>query len=212
MHEETLVNVENRHVFGQVWVGSVGKILHTTTLKSTNIDVVRANILTFPAQTIVNRAHAELRGGRGLDGAIHAAAGPELLAELIQDFPAGGATTGAYETGSHNIMSAEKIIHVVGPVYRRVETKAQMLRAEQQLAQTYFNILSSAVGLRSTTLAIPTISTGTLAFPRQSATRIALTAVRNFVEADHGRTLKHVSFLLWPAGGPDEEHYAANFK
>ena len=109
-------------------------------------------------------------------------------------------------------MSAEKIIHAVGPDYRCVETEAQILRAERQLAQTYFNILSTAVHLRLTTLAIPTISTGALAFPRQSAARIALTAVRKFIKANHGRTLKRVSFLLWPAGGLDEEHYAANFE
>ena len=141
--------------------------------------------LLFPDNTnsailaAVSAANAGLRGGAGLDGQFHPAAGPGLARELVQSFPAGGITAGAYETGSHNIQPTNHIIHAVGPDYRAVRSTAQISNAEGNLAVTYRDILKATIRIGARTVPIPTISTGIFAFPRVRAARIALATVRD---------------------------------
>lgn len=131
---------------------------------------------------IVNAANSSLMGGGGVDGAIHRAAGPELLTECARwvarfgPLPAGEAMI----TGAGNL-PARHVIHTVGPVWsggRRNEAET--------LAKCYRNCLQLAMrqGLRS--LAIPNISTGIYGYPKGEAAEIALKVVRSFLENNPG--------------------------
>jgi O-acetyl-ADP-ribose deacetylase (regulator of RNase III) len=132
------------------------------------------DITTFPADVIVNAANSSLLGGGGVDGAIHRAAGPELLAacRLL-----GGARTGeAKMTDAFGITTAKKIIHTVGPVYagRGPERSAELL------ADCYRNSLDLARTFRS--IAFPSISTGIYGYPIADASRVAVATIRRWFE------------------------------
>ena len=138
-----------------------------------SIDIVQADITTLALDAIVNAANSSLLGGGGVDGAIHRAAGPELLAECRT---LGGCPTGAAKlTGGHRL-PARWVIHTVGPVWHGGDRDEDGL-----LAACYRNSLALAVrhGVRS--IAFPSISTGVYRFPLERACRIALREVRAFL-------------------------------
>ena len=89
--------------------------------------------------------HVGLRGGGGIDGQIHSAAGPALLTELTRLYPRGGETGSAYPSGAHGIGTTENIIHAIGPDYRAVGTNAQRNRAIMDLSNAYINSLAATV-------------------------------------------------------------------
>jgi O-acetyl-ADP-ribose deacetylase len=133
--------------------------------------VVEGDITRQDVDAIVNAANASLRGGGGVDGAIHRAAGPDLLRECIG---IGGCPTGeARITGGHRL-KARHVIHTVGPVWHGGD------RGEPELlASCYRNVLRLARqhGLR--TVAFPSISTGAYGYPLERAVDIAVATVRD---------------------------------
>ncbi|TCO44167.1 O-acetyl-ADP-ribose deacetylase (regulator of RNase III) [Kribbella antiqua] len=130
-----------------------------------------ADITTVPADAIVNAAHHALRGGGGVDGAIHRAGGREILDELIERYP-NGAPTGTAVWTTAGALPASYVIHVVGPNY----TVGQ--RDPALLESCYRNALRIADELGVKTLALPAVSAGIYGWPAQSAADIAVQALR----------------------------------
>ncbi len=119
---------------------------------------------------IVNAANAELRGGGGVDGAIHRAAGPELLAACAR---IGGCRPGDAVATPGFALAAAHVIHTVGPVWSGGD------RGEDDtLASCYRRVLEVADELGAATIAIPAISTGVYGFPRPRAARLAVATLR----------------------------------
>jgi O-acetyl-ADP-ribose deacetylase (regulator of RNase III) len=145
------------------------------TIGPARLDILVADITTLPVDAIVNAANRSLLGGGGVDGAIHRAAGPELLQECR--------TLGGCETGSAKItrgyrLPAKHVIHAVGPVWQGGGADEDAL-----LASCYSTALDLAAAHRLTSLAFPAISTGIYAFPADRAARIAVGTVASELSA-----------------------------
>ena len=168
--------------------------LAATVIGSVRIDICIADVTTLDADAIVNAANCSLLGGGGVDGAIHRAAGPDLLAECR--------TLGGCETGSAKItrgyrLRAKHVIHAVGPVWRGGNANE-----EELLASCYRTALdlAAAHGLRS--LAFPAISTGIYAFPADRAARIAVGTIAAELGAAE-RSIIHVAFCCFAQAAAD---------
>jgi O-acetyl-ADP-ribose deacetylase (regulator of RNase III) len=138
------------------------------------IHLVEEDITTIAVDAIVNAANTTLLGGGGVDGAIHRAAGPELLAECRS---IGGCRTGEAELTKGYRLPAGHVIHTVGPVWR-----GGAYREAELLAGCYRSCFAIAKrqGLRS--LAFPAISTGAYGFPKDAAAEIAVRETRKALE------------------------------
>ena len=151
------------------------------------IDVVEGDITLQRVDAIVNAANTTLLGGGGVDGAIHRAAGPELLEECrtLGGCPTGQAKiTGGYE------LPARWVIHTVGPVWSGGEQGEDGL-----LASCYRNSLTLAEQRGVRTIAFPAISTGVYRFPLERATRIAITETLRHLEG--GSSVQKVVFVCF---------------
>jgi O-acetyl-ADP-ribose deacetylase len=151
------------------------------------ISIVEGDITKQEVDAIVNAANNSLLGGGGVDGAIHRAAGPDLLAETRQ---IGGCPTGAARVSKGYKLPAKWVIHTAGPIWRGGNRNE-----EELLASCYRNSLKAAVDLGAKTVAFPSISTGAYGFPLERATEIAVSETKKFLEGD--QTLHNVIFVCF---------------
>jgi O-acetyl-ADP-ribose deacetylase (regulator of RNase III) len=154
---------------------------------SAKIDIVRGDITKLEVDAIVNAANATLLGGGGVDGAIHRAAGPELLAECRT---LGGCRPGEAKATRGYRLPARFVIHTVGPVWRGGKHGEA-----ETLANCYRNSLQAAVENGVRTIAFPAISCGAYGYPIEEAARIALKTTREFLASTD--RIDEVIFVLW---------------
>jgi O-acetyl-ADP-ribose deacetylase (regulator of RNase III) len=150
------------------------------------ISVIRQDITTLAIDAIVNAANTSLLGGGGVDGAIHGAAGPDLLDECE--------TLGGCETGNAKItdgyeLPSKKVIHAVGPIYWKEGS-----RSAELLSGCYRTSLELAVEAGCKSIAFSALSTGVYGYPSGEASEVALETVRKFLDEDKAEKLDRVIF------------------
>ena len=160
----------------------------------TKIEIARGDITNLDVDAIVNAANTTLLGGGGVDGAIHRAAGPELLAECRT---LGGCRPGEAKITRGYRLPARFVIHTVGPIWRGGRHDEP-----ETLANCYRNSLQVALQNGIKTVAFPAISCGAYGYPIQEAAQIAVNTTREFLTNDYD--IEKVIFVLW-----DEEIYDA---
>lgn len=161
-----------------------------TRIGSTEVALIQADITRFPADAIVNAANRALRGGGGVDGTIHAAAGPELMAELRQAYTDGCPTGSAVITGAGHL-PARNVIHAVGPAWGGGTTGEAEL-----LASAYRKSLDLAARAGAVSVSFPAISCGIYGYPLEPAATVALGAVRDWLVAHPGNGVERITFVL----------------
>jgi O-acetyl-ADP-ribose deacetylase len=157
--------------------------------------VVVADITKQTVTAIVNAANSSLLGGGGVDGAIHRAGGPQILAECQQirrtKYPQ-GLPPGEAVLTTGGALPADYVIHTVGPVY-----SSNSGRDAELLAACYANSLELAMQHSMTSIAFPAISTGIYGYPKHEAAVVASEAIRNFLTTD--RLIKEVRMVFFQA-------------
>lgn len=157
------------------------------------ISVVQGDITRVQADAVVNAANTSLLGGGGVDGRIHAVAGPELLAECRT---LGGCSTGSAKITRGYKLPARSVIHAVGPVYRDGRSGESDL-----LAGCYRTSLQLAIENGCESIAFPAISCGAYRYPIEQAARIAFSEVIQFLQAEPRP--KRVIFVLYDQSAYD---------
>jgi O-acetyl-ADP-ribose deacetylase len=168
--------------------------LLTAEVGTARLEICVADITTLEVDAIVNAANQTLLGGGGVDGAIHRAAGPELLAECRK---LGGCATGAAKITRGYRLPAKHVIHAVGPVWGGGGREEDDL-----LASCYRTALHLAAANRLTSIGFPAISTGVYRFPPDRAARVAVGAVAAELAADP-RGIVRVMFCCFASAAAD---------
>jgi len=164
---------------------------------SVEVEVVQGDITRIAVDAIVNAANEGLRGGGGVDGAIHRAGGPAILAECRA---LGGCATGDAKATTAGDLPARHVVHAVGPVWHGGD------RGEDDLlASAYRRSVEVAAELGCSSISFPAISTGIYGFPIERAAPIALSTARASAKAVGGD--RRLVFVLFSAG--DLEVYRA---
>jgi O-acetyl-ADP-ribose deacetylase len=156
------------------------------------IELVQGDITRQQVDAIVNAANSALAGGGGVDGAIHAAAGPGIMQEATRLYPDGCPTGSAVITSAGNL-PARHIIHAVGPIWRGGRSGEADL-----LASAYERSLQLAHEHSCRTVALPALSTGAYGYPMDLASRVALHAAARFLKGESH--VAEVRFVLFSAG------------
>ncbi len=170
------------------------------------VQVVVGDITKQDVEAIVNAANSSLLGGGGVDGTIHRAGGPEILAECREirstRFPE-GLPTGEAVVTTGGKLSALYVIHTVGPIFGQHGGQEAEL-----LANCYHNSLTLAVEKNLTSVAFPAISTGVYGYPLDQAAAVSSRTIENFLATD--RQLKEVRLVFFQAR--DAEVFLRNQK
>lgn len=160
-----------------------------TLIGRATLAVIEGDITQIAADAIGNAANSSLAGGGGVDGAIHMAGGPAILAELRARFPHGTPTGTAVLTTAGGL-PARWVVHAVGPIWQNGRHGEEGL-----LAAAYRAALEAAAGAGARTLTLPAISAGVYGYPVPEAARVALASVARFLASD-GR-LERVTFVCY---------------
>jgi len=159
-------------------------------IKGAVLELVQGDITEQDTDAIVNAANSSLLGGGGVDGAIHRAAGPEILAECRT---LGGCPTGEAKITTAGRLPARYVIHTVGPIYH-LEGAG---RAAELLGSAYRRCLEVAVENCLRSVAFPSISTGAYGYPLEQAALLALQTAASFLAQDEKHGLRLVRFVLF---------------
>ncbi len=160
------------------------------------ISLIQGDITKLEVDAIVNAANSSLMGGGGVDGAIHRAGGPQILAECREIVARQGqCVTGEAVITSGGNLPAKLVIHTVGPIWRGGNNNEPQL-----LQNAYLNSLKLAAETGIQTIAFPNISTGVYGYPKERAARIVVEAVTGFLAVN--QLPKQVYFVCF-----DDENY-----
>lgn len=154
------------------------------------LELVEGDITNQDTEAVVNAANNSLLGGGGVDGAIHRAGGPEILAECRK---LGGCATGDAKITGGGRLRARYVIHAVGPVYWREGGE----RAAELLANAYHRSLEVATQHGIQSVAFPSLSTGAYGYPMDAAASIALQTVMDYLAAQDSDAIQLVRFVLY---------------
>jgi O-acetyl-ADP-ribose deacetylase (regulator of RNase III) len=159
-------------------------------INHTALELIQADITTLDVDAIVNAANHSLLGGGGVDGAIHRAAGPQLLAECRA---LGGCETGEAKITKGYRLKARHVIHTVGPIYSGTPRDAELL------ASAVRNSMRLATEHHLKSIAFPAISTGVYGYPMSEAAHVILSTIINYLkdETSLERVLERVIICLY---------------
>ena len=174
-------------------------------INQTQVEVVRGSVLEQSADAIVNAANTGMRGGSALDGAIHRAAGPRMMEELIEVAPNGAPTAQVVVTRAYDLPQ-KFVFHVAGPVWKTGREE----ECEDDLAEAYYNCLAEADVRGLESLALPSLSTGVYGFPLERAAPIALKTTDYFLRKHPETSLSRVTFAMF--GGPEHHEFRRALK
>jgi O-acetyl-ADP-ribose deacetylase (regulator of RNase III) len=162
-------------------------------INQTTIEVVRGSVTDQDVDSIVNAANTGMRGGGGIDGRIHRAAGPGMMEELIRVAPHGAKTGTVVVTGGHNLKQ-KFVFHTPGPVWNGGQ------RGEPELlAACYRNCIDEADRRGLESIAFCSISTGVYGYPLEQAAPLAARTVQEFIEAHPRTSIRRVIFAMYGA-------------
>jgi O-acetyl-ADP-ribose deacetylase (regulator of RNase III) len=158
-------------------------------ISNSKLILVQGDITTETTEAIVNAANTRLMGGGGVDGAIHAAGGPQIMEECRK---IGGCLTGGAVITSGGNLKAKYVIHTVGPIWRGGNNDEKKL-----LASAYRSSLELASKNKIKSISFPSISTGAYSYPTREAAQVALTTIMDYLK-EHAE-IELVRFVLFGA-------------